>query len=263
MARRLAKCLILFALYPGGAGAFASSPPPVRVVRVAAASDLRFALDDVARALEAAHPDLSVQPTYGSSGNFVAQIQGGAPFDLFLSADVEYTRRLAAEGFTAPGSEFVYGVGRIVLWVARDSTLDLSRGLAALREPSVRRVALANPRHAPYGRAAESALKHAGLYDAVAPKLVLGENVAQAAQFVQSGAADAGIIALSLALAPALANAGRHTEIPAASHPTLEQGGVILKPARDPEAAARVRGFLTSPAGRAILKRYGFLVPEE
>ena len=263
MAQRIAKCLILFALCPGVAGAFASSPRPARVVRVAAASDLKFALDDVARALAAAHPDLSLQPTYGSSGNFVAQIQGGAPFDLFLSADVEYTRRLAAEGFTVPGSEFVYGVGHIVLWVPRDSPLDLSRGLAALRDPAVRKVAIANPRHAPYGRAAEAALKHAGLYDAVAPKLVLGENVAQAAQFAQSGAADAGLIALSLALAPALTGAGRHAEIPATSHPTLEQGGVILKHAREPEAAARVRDFLTSPAGRAILKRYGFSLPGE
>lgn len=263
MVERLAKCLILFALWPGAANASASSSPPARVVRVAAASDLKFALDEVVKGLQATHPDLSVEPTYGSSGNFVAQIQGGAPFDLFLSADVEYTRRLAQEGWTAPGSEFVYGRGRIVLWVPRESSLDVARGLAALREPHVRKVAIANPRHAPYGRAAQAALRHAGLYDEVAAKLVLGENAAQAAQFVQSGAADAGLIALALAVAPAMTGAGRYHEIPAASHPTLEQGGVILKNARDPEAAARVRAFLVGPQGRAILKRYGFVLSGE
>jgi molybdate transport system substrate-binding protein len=262
LANHFAKCLILFALWPGAACG-AAPPAPPRVVRVAAASDLKFALDDVVKALRAAHPDVSVQPTYGSSGNFVAQIQGGAPFDLFLSADVEYTRRLTAEGLTVPGSEFTYAVGHIVLWVARDTGIDVARGLGVLREPTVKKVAVANPRHAPYGRAAEVALKHAGVYEDVASKLVLGENVAQAAQFVQSGAADAGILALSLARAPAMTDAGRYYEIPGTAHPTLEQGGVILKQARDPEAAARVRGFLMAPAGRAILKRFGFVFPGE
>jgi molybdate transport system substrate-binding protein len=261
MRHRLAKLLILLALWPAAAGAAVGPPPPSRTVHVAAASDLKFALDEIVRELQAAEPGLSVQPTYGSSGSFFAQIQGGAPFDVFLSADVEYTRRLTTDGLTVPGSEFVYGVGRIVLWVPRDSALDVGRGLALLRDPAVRKIAIANPRHAPYGRAAVAALEAAGLSLEVTPKLVLGENVAQAAQFVQSGAADAGIIALSLALGAPMTAAGRYAEIPASSHPPLTQGGVILKSAQEPSAAARFRDFMTGPQGRAILKRHGFASP--
>jgi molybdate transport system substrate-binding protein len=263
MGRQLAKYLILLALCPGRPSRAADDPSRPRHVRVAAASDLKFALDDVVKEFQAHSAGISVQPTYGSSGNFYAQIQGGAPFDLFLSADVSYTQRLATEGLTLAGSEFVYGIGRLVLWVPGESTLDVSRGLVLLRDPQVQKVSIANPRHAPYGRAAEAALKAAGLWQEVAPKGVFGENVAQAAQFVQSGAADAGILALSLAKAPPMASAGRYFEIPAASHPPLVQGGVILKRAGDPEAAARFRAFLTGEAGRAILARYGFVTPEK
>jgi molybdate transport system substrate-binding protein len=263
MSVHLAKLLILLALWSGRTVRAAEPAPDSRTVRVAAASDLRFALDEIVAKLQAEQLDLSVQPIYGSSGNFFAQIQGGAPFDVFLSADVDYARRLAADGLTVPGSEFVYGAGRIVLWVPRDSTLDLTRGLGVLRDPEVRKIAIANPRHAPYGRAAEAALRSAGVSEAVAPKLVLGENVAQAAQFVQSGAADAGIIALSLALGPPMAAAGRYWVIPAAHHPPLEQGGVILKSTHEPEAAARFCEFLRGTKGRAILKRNGFVIPGE
>src|SRR5439155_21360664 len=134
-------------------------------------------------------------------------------FDLFFSADMEYPRRLIEQGLALPESAFLYGIGHLVVWVPRDSSLDVERlGLQALLDPSVRKIALANPKHAPYGRAAEAALKPAGLYDKVQARLVYGENVAQTAQFVETGSADVGLIALSLALAPALRGQGRYGE---------------------------------------------------
>jgi molybdate transport system substrate-binding protein len=252
----VAALTILFstAVRPGGAAAGGR-------VAVAAASDLKFAMDEIVRAFAKQRPDLTVAVTYGSSGNFYAQLSSGAPFDVFFSADVEYTRRLATQGLTVPGSEFVYAVGRIVLWVPRSSTLDLDRGLDALRDPSVRKIAIANPQHAPYGRAAEAALKAAKVHADVRSKLVFGENVAQAAQFVQSGAADAGIIALSLATAPVLAAEGRYREIPLDAYPRMEQGGVILKRAPDVAAARAFREFVLGADGRATLARYGFSAP--
>ena len=199
--------------------------------------------------------------TYGSSGSFYAQIENGAPFDLFLSADAEYPRRLAANGL-ADGEPFLYAVGRIALWVPASSTLDLrALGLRALLDPSVAKVAIANPRHAPYGRAAEAAMRSLGVYDGVKEKLVLGENVAQAAQFVQSGAADAGVIALSLALAPPMRSSGRYVEIPLESYPRMDQGGIVLKGTREPAAARALRDALLGSRGREILKDYGFFLP--
>ena len=178
---------------------------------------------------------------------------------MFLSADAEDARRLMAQGLGRPGSLFTYGVGRIVLWVPNASKLELDRlGLKAVLDPSIRHLAMGNPRHAPYGRAAEAALKSAGIWEQVQPKLVLGENIAQAAQFAQSGAAEAGILALSLAMGPDLAHRGRHWLVPAALHPQLEQGGLILRWAKDPKGAEQFRAFLLAPEGRAILARYGF-----
>ncbi|HSB36183.1 MAG TPA: molybdate ABC transporter substrate-binding protein [Thermoanaerobaculia bacterium] len=228
-------------------------------VSVAAAADLKFALDAAVSDFRKSRADVGVTVTYGSSGSFFAQIESGAPFDLFLSADVDYPEKLAARGLTVPGSEFLYAIGRIVVWVRKESPLDLAgRGLLALAAPSVTKVAIANPRHAPYGRAAEAALKSLGVWDAVREKLVFGENVAQAAQFVESGAAEAGILALSLALAPEMAAKGRWAEIPASAHPPLRQGGVILKSSTSPDAAKAFRDYLVGPAGRAALARYGF-----
>jgi molybdate transport system substrate-binding protein len=238
-------------------------PPGARQVRVAAAADLRFALEAAAREFRAVHPDVAVEAAYGSSGNFHAQLLHEAPFDVFLSADLAYPQDLARRGRTLDGW-FPYAAGKIVVWTPAGSPLDLERrGLEALSDPGVRHVAIAHPEHAPYGRAAEAALRAHGLYDAVAPKLVLGENVSQTMQFVQTGGAEAGIVALSLALAPAARQTGQYWEIPPASYPRIEQGGAILKWARDPEAARAFRDFLTAPAGRAILKANGFDVPKE
>jgi molybdate transport system substrate-binding protein len=244
------------------------APRPVAIdasahpVSIVAASDLKFALEDVLAAFRSSHPGIAVEATYGSSGNFFAQLQNHAPFDMFLSADVSYPRELAQAGLTKKDSEFTYAHGRLVVWVPSSSALDVQKlGLRALLDPTVRKIAIAHPEHAPYGRAAEAAFKKAGIYDEVRPKLVLGENIAQTAQFVQTGAADVGLIALALALSGPMKDKGRYWEVPADSYPTLEQAGVILEWARDAQAAAEVRAFIMSAEGRSILARYGFTVP--
>jgi len=204
-----------------------------------------------------------INVTYGSSGNFFAQIQNKAPFDLFLSADVSYPQKLVETGLAEKDSVFVYAVGRIVLWVPNDSKVDVQEGLKVLRDPYVKRVSIANPQHAPYGRAAEAALKANHLWDELQPKLVLGENIAQTAQFVQSGSADTGIIALSLALAPAMKSSGRYYLISQDNYARLEQGGVILNQARDQAAAREFKAFVTGKESCAVLRAYGFSTPGE
>ena len=231
---------------------------------IAAAADLRFALDEAVRSFRTSHRNVEVQTAYGSSGNFYAQIQNHAPFDLFLSADVDYPRRLAREGLADPDSVFVYAVGRIVVWAPAGSPLDV-QGLQmqALSSDLAKHVAIANPQHAPYGRAAEAAMRSAGVYEAVAPKLVLGENIAQTLEFVQSGAADVGIVALSLALAPPVRAQGKYWEVPLEAYPRLEQGGVILKWSQSPESARAFRQFLVSGEGVETLRRFGFSLPDK
>jgi len=221
--------------------------PQRRPLAIAAAADLNFALDELA-----AHYPGKLRVSYGSSGNFFTQISNGAPFDVFLSADLDYARRLARR----PDAVFRYASGRLVVWVPAGAALDPA---TALGSPALHRLAIANPRHAPYGRAAEAALRHMGLWDALQPRLVLGENVVQTLQFAESGAADAGMVALSLALAPEARARGRYWEVPADAYPPLEQGGVIL---RDLPAARAFRDYLLSPPGRSILKQYGFSLPD-
>ncbi len=247
---------LIVGLIAGCSGRPSSHP---RTVRVAAAADLKYAFDDLSAAFRAKHPDIEIQATYGASGEFFAQLSNGAPFDLFLSADVAYPRKLVEQGQGVKDSDFVYAIGHLVVWLPKASTLDVDkRGLAALADPAVRKIAIANPRHAPYGRAAEAALKHAGIYDQVKDRLVNGENVAQAAQFAESGAADVGLIALSLALAPPLRDCGRFWEVPADAYPRLEQAGVILTGAKDLAAAQAARDFLMSDEGRAVFDKFGF-----
>ena len=245
----------------GCAGAKADDGGPA--VRVAAAADLRLAMDELVEAWAAANPDRRVEVVYGSSGTFFAQISEGAPFDLYFSADAEYPRQIERAGLAEPGSTRLYAVGQLAAWVPAASPIDVGgRGLAALADPAVARVAIANPEHAPYGRAAVAALRAAGLYDALEPKLVLGENVSQAAQFVASGNADAGIIALSLALGPPLVDAGRFVIVPLDAYPRIEQGAVVLSTARDPDAARAFLELVLGADGRAILDRHGFLPPD-
>jgi len=256
--KRILAPVVIAAAVAGGAACRPAAPPPARGhVRVAAAADLNAALGDLVGRFSASHA-IDVSITYGSSGTFYAQLLNQAPFDLFLSADVTYPRQLASRGLTLDGGDFTYAVGRLVVWVPTASPIDPQQGLRALAGASVTHVSIANPDHAPYGRAAVAALMREGIYDAVKPKIVYGENVAQAMQFAQSGAADAGIVALSLALAPAAREAGRYADVPLDEYPRLEQGGTILKWAADVESARALRAFILSAEGRAILQTYGF-----
>jgi len=231
-----------------------------RKIRVAAAADLRIAMEELSKQFET-KTGTKVDVTTGSSGNFFAQIQNGAPFDVFFSADIEYPRKLEAAGFAEPGALFEYAVGRIVIWAPAESPIDIAnRGWDALLDARVQRIAIANPAHAPYGRAAVSALQRAGIYERVKAKLVYGENISQAAQFVQSGNAQAGIIAGSLALSPEM-KAGKMWEIPAEMHSPIEQGAVVLKKAGSKIGARAFLDFVKSAEGRAILEKFGFTVP--
>jgi len=230
-------------------------------ITIAAASDLNFAFKELVSEYETASGN-QVKLTFGSSGNFFAQIQNGAPFDLYFSADISYPKKLEEAGLIVPGSLYRYAIGRIVLWTRHESPIDVTQGIAALRQSSAKTIAIANPRHAPYGRAAITAMEHFKVYDDVKDRLVLGENVSQAAQFVESGAADVGIIALSLALAPAMNTKGTYWEIPTEAHPPLEQGAVIVKASKRANSAKQFLEFVKSRQGVAIMKRYGFAAPE-
>ena len=244
------------------AGRGAAAGGQERSVSVAAAADLRFAFEEVSAEFRKSHSGIRISVTYGSSGSFFAQLLNHAPFDLFLSADAEYPRKLAEAGLTVAGSEFVYGIGRIAVWVPAGSVIDVERiGMGTLAHLSVTHIAIANPRHAPYGRAAAAAMKSFGIYEAAAPKLVFGENAAQALQFVESGNAQVGIVALALALAPPVRGLGRYWEVPGDRYQRLEQGGVILRWVKDKDAATALRAFLMGPSGRPVLARYGFLPP--
>ena len=229
-------------------------------ITIAAAADLKFALDEIVMLFSKAHPADRVETIYGSSGKFQTQIRQGAPFDLYFSADIAYPRALKAEGFA--GSEVQpYAVGRIVLW----STLrDAARmTLADLADPATRKIAIANPKHAPYGKRAEEALRAAGVWEKVAAKLVYGENVAQAAQFVQTGNAQVGIVALSLVLSPELAKQGGYVLIPDKLHQPLEQGFIVTKRATGNPLAQAFARFMAGQEARAVMNRFGFVLPGE
>lgn len=248
--------LIVLSLFEAGgpAGAFADD------LTVAAASDLNFAMKDLVTEYERTSGH-HVRLSLGSSGNFYSQIQNGAPFDLYFSADIGYPKKLEEAGLTVPGTLYRYAVGRIVLWTGNKSQIDVTIGIDVLRMPTIRKIAIANPKHAPYGRAAVAAMEHYHVYDLAKDKLVLGENISQAAQFIESGACEVGIVALSLALAPSMKAAGHYWEIPAEAHPPLEQGAVILKHSTNQEIARHFLEFIRGPQGQEIMKRYGFTLP--
>lgn len=253
--------LALAASAPGPVPAAAGPAAPRRTLAVAAAASLKPVVEAWRRDFEALHPGVEVAVTLGASGAFFAQIRSGAPFDLFLSADRDYPARLVEAGLAEPGDERVYARGRLVAWLPPGSTLDLAgRGLAALADPSVRRIAIANPAVAPYGRLAEGALRGAGVLEAVRGRLVLGTSVGQVAQFATTGAADVALLPRSLALDPALAG-GRVVPVPEALAPPLAQSGVVLRGAREPALA---RAFLEHAAGEAgwpVLARLGYAPP--
>ncbi len=231
-------------------------------ITVAAAADLNNALNELASRFETA-TGTKVTLSFGASGNLYSQIQSGAPFDLFFSADEDYPKKLAAAGIADASSLRIYALGHLVLWVPINSPLDpekLQMGL--LSQPSVTRIAIANPQHAPYGRAAMAAIEHYGLKDKLAGKLVFGENVSQAAQFVQSGNAQAGLIAMSLAKSPAMGSAGRFWVLPSDSYPELKQAAVIVSDSKRKKSAQAFLDFVLSSEGAATLRKYG-LTPAE
>jgi molybdate transport system substrate-binding protein len=249
--------LVLAALF---AVAPATSAQAVPTLQVAAAADLRFVLSEIAATFEQDHR-ARVLLTFGSSGQLAAQIEQGAPFDLFFSADEAFVRQLVERAAVDRSSVTPYAIGRIVVWVRNDSTLDVRTGLRALLNPAVRFIAIANPQHAPYGAAAVEALRRAGILGQVARKLVYGENISETLQFVQTGNADAGIVALSLAVAPTVAPTGRFILIPATAHaPILQAAGVTTRAAQPTLARAFLQA-VTAREGQALLRRYGFAIP--
>jgi molybdate transport system substrate-binding protein len=229
-------------------------------ITVAAAADLQFAMQEVAARFQK-ETGKTVKVIYGSSGNFFQQIQNGAPFDMFFSANLDYPKKLEAAGLIEPGSFYPYAKGKIVIWVGNDSKLDLNSGMKVLLDPSVKKIAVANPEHAPYGQAAVAAMRKENIYDKVKDKFVLGENISQTASFVVSGSADVGIVALSLALSPNMKDKGHYAEIPAEEYPPIEQACVIVKSSKNKETARQFLAFIKTAAIADVLRRYGFDVP--
>jgi molybdate transport system substrate-binding protein len=249
------KLLALLLLF---AGAFATA----QEITVAAAADMSAALPELVAAY-AKKTGQAVKLSFGSSGNLTNQIRNGAPFDIFFSADEQYPQQLVIEGLALKDTIYRYAIGRLVLWVPNDSPLDLSKlGIQSLLDPSVKKISIANPATAPYGRSAEAALRHFGIYDQVSSRLVVGENISQAAQFVESGNAQAGLIALSHALAPAMKDKGRYWTVPLDAYPTLNQAAVVLSRSKQQGAARKFLEFLRSPEATSLLTSYGFSLPE-
>lgn len=230
---------------------------------VAAAADLQFAITEIAEAFKA-ETGKEVRITTGSTGNAARQIREGAPFQMFMAADEKFVLDLARDGLTRDKGT-LYAVGRIVMIVPKGSALKADGSLASLKTAlaagTVTKFAIANPEHAPYGKRAEETLRHEGLWGAVQPHLVLGENVSQTAQFVLSGNATAGIIAYSLALSPEISAKGDFELISDEWHEPLRQRMVLLKNAG--QVAEEFFAYMGKPAARAIMKRYGFVLPGE
>ena len=255
MTRRCSLVLLALLAAPTPAGAAR------RQLAVAAAANLGLVAQELKKAFEAGHPDVEVALSLGASGTFFAQIQNGAPFDVFLSADREFPAQVIAAKLGRAADERTYAVGKLVAWLPPGSSLDLEkRGLAALADPAVRRIAIANPAVAPFGRAAEHALRAAGVYEAVRGKLVLGTSVGQTAQFATTGAADVAFLPYSLTFGKEL-SAGRIVFVPETLYPRIEQSGIVLLSARDPALARSFLAFLTGEEGRAILAKYGYGLP--
>lgn len=253
---RRVRLFLLFILFIPKA-----SPAQSKEVLVAAAADLKFAMDSLIAAFSRTNPNINIKVVYGSSGNFYQQISNDAPFDIFFSADIDYPQRLKAANKTL-GPVKLYGIGQLVLW---SKALDPAKEkMHTLLNTTIKKIAIANPEHAPYGKRAEESLKHYQLYDRIKDKLVFGENIAQTAQYAQSGAADIGIIALSLALSPAMQQSGgKYWLIPADAHQSLQQGYALLDHAKNNESAEKFTTFFSSKTAATILKNFGFENPEK
>jgi len=240
---------------------FAQEKSSSAALTVAAAADLSSALKVVGDSFEK-KTGVHVRLSFGASGALIQQIHNGGPFDVFFSADMDYPRQLIAAGEADAPSLYQYAVGKLVLWVPADSPLDVEhQGMDTLLDPSVRKISMANPQHAPYGRAAEAALKHAGIYEKVTSRLVLGENVSQAAQFVESGNAQAGFVALAHAVAPAMQGKGKFWIVPADYYPQLAQGVVVVSNSKHKKEAGEFLDFIRTKEVSDLFKKYGFTLP--
>lgn len=228
---------------------------------VAAASSMKSTLDETARAFQKIHPNIKVQFSFGSSGNLFGQIKNGAPYDIFYSADMAYPELLAKNGFAQKGEVVeAYAVGKIVLWSNhRSGVQPATEKMNSLLNKKVNHIAIANPKHAPYGRAAMEIMQNQKVYEELKSKLVMGENVTQAAQFAHTGAAQVGIIALSLALMDKMKSVGSFWRVPENLYHPIQQGALLLKNAPNPQAAKYFANFLSGPEGQQILARHGFM----
>jgi len=253
MIRRLLALLLLFTATLAAA----------QEITVAGAADMTSVLPQIVAAY-AEKTGQSVKLSFGASGSLTNQIENGAPFDVFFSADEQYPQQLIKEELALRDTLYRYAVGRLVLWIPADSPLVLSElGINTLLDPSIKKIAIANPATAPYGRAADATLRHFGIYDKVSSRLVVGENIAQAAQFVETGNAQAGLIALSTAVAPALKDRGRFWKVPLDAYPTLNQAAVVLSKSKQKDAARKFLDFVRTPEAAALLTSCGFTLPEE
>lgn len=248
------KCTVLISI-----GCLLSFYSVAQTVTVAAAADLRYAMDEVIKTYKQTHPLAEVKVTYGSSGTAYQQISNGAGYDLFFSADIMYPQKLKEQGLTATDPK-LYAIGYIVVW---STSIDVSKGIMALLDSRIVKIAIANPEHAPYGKRAEESMKYYKVYDKVKDKFIFGDNISQTAQFVQTGNAEIGILALSLACSPAMKDKGKYSLIDDKSHSPLEQAYVILKQAATNKEAHSFADFVASPSARAIFKSYGFSLPSE
>jgi molybdate transport system substrate-binding protein len=254
--RMLSAVLILASGIP-------SSRTQTAELTIAAAADLSSALPEIGQAYEK-NTGRKLKFSFGASGAITQQIHNGAPFDIFLSADMDYPKQLIAAGEADAASLREYALGKLALWVTADSPLDVEhRGMDILLDPSVKKIAIANPQHAPYGRAAVAALKHAGLYDRVAVRIVMGENVSQAAQFAESGNAQVGFVALAHAASPAMRGKGKYWQVPADYYSPLAQGVVVLAHSSHKREAADFVNYMNSDEAKEVFRKYGFTLPQK
>ena len=262
LTRRLVLSLIApWVLISGGSPSHAIAAD--RDINVAAAADLSSALQEVAANYEK-RTGVVVRLSFGASGALTQQIQNGAPFDVFFSADMDYPRQLIASSQAESATLYRYAVVRLVLWVPKDSPLDVEhKGMDVLLDPSVKKISIGNPQHAPYGRAAVAALKHYGLYEKVSDRLVLGENISQAAQFVESGNAQVGLVALAHAIAPSMQGKGKYWIVPDEAYPPLDQGVVLISHSPRTQEASAFLEYVKSAEAAAVLRRYGFSLPDQ
>lgn len=235
-------------------------PARAETLLVAAAADLSYCIDELGAAFTKQVPQAQVKVSTGASGNFYGQIRHGAPFDVFLSADMDYPAQLGRDGAAVAATLTPYAIGRIVLWTL-DARFDVKQGMRVFDDARLTRVAIANPAVAPYGRAAKAALEAAGKWPALQPKLVIGENVAQAVQFVQTGNAQIGIVSLASVVSPRLKGQGSYHLVPEAGLAPITQGAIVTAHGKDKPLAKLFVQFLSSPAARDILQRHGFGLP--